>query len=109
MAILTQRKTWRRQRTSPAYNTCPLTPEEHANVRRVLGVLRVRLGTLKSVAEELNASISAIRKASMVRSKPTAGLALRVARYVDVPMEDVLSGAYPKPGACPMCGRCSND
>ena len=30
----------------------------------------------------------------------------REARLADVPIDDVLSGNFPKPGSCPMCGRC---
>ena len=34
----------------------------------------------------------------------SASMALRVARFLDVPMEDLLTGRY-RPGACPKCGH----
>ena len=37
--------------------------------------------------------------------RPGAALALYAARLLSVPVEDVLNGAFPKPGACPLCGR----
>lgn len=36
-----------------------------------------------------------------------AGLTLRLARLVSVPVDDLLSGRYPAPGACPYCGHTS--
>jgi len=38
----------------------------------------------------------------------TAGLALRVARFAEVSIDDLLGGKYVPPGACPYCGRGSD-
>ena len=37
--------------------------------------------------------------------KPSAGMAIRVARLARVSVFDVLGGVWPPEGACPHCGR----
>lgn len=39
------------------------------------------------------------------RKKISARLVLRMARFAEVPVEDLLTGKYPPPGVCPHCGR----
>ena len=104
--ILTEPKRWARPR-DPAKprRSSDLTPEEQANAKRALRLLRLRYGTMAKLAEALSANPETVREAASKRGRPSAGLALRAARLAGVPLEDVLSGAWPKQGSCPHCGR----
>lgn len=107
MAILRERKTWKKERQPRATDRLDrLTPEEEANVYAAMNVLRIRYGGMDGVAKAMGASKFAVQTAMQKGRRPTAGLALKAARLAGVPVEDVLTGAFPKPGACPMCGRC---
>jgi hypothetical protein len=104
--ILTEPKRWSRPRDqSKTRRSSDLTPEEQGHAKAALRVLRVRYGTARKLAEALAANFATVTTALSVAGKPSAGLALRAARVAGVPLEDVLSGAWPKPGSCPHCGR----
>lgn len=109
MAILRVKQTWKKQREPKARagteRVDSLSPEERANVIAALKVLRVRFGTWQAVADALKVTHKSVENAVSSKQKPSAGLAIRTARAAGVPVDDVLSGAFPKPGACPMCGR----
>jgi hypothetical protein len=106
MRVLTEQRTWRKPKGSVATRYTPdLTGDEHGNVRRALHVLRRRYGSWEALASALSTKYKTLTKAGSKASKPSVGLALRAARLVGVPLEDVLSGRWPKAGACPMCGR----
>jgi hypothetical protein len=108
MATLTHAKVWRRTRQTPApatSNANYLTVDEKANVRRAVKVLRTRLGSATALAEAMGVTSGVIQRACSSRGKVTAGLAIRAARVAGVPVDDVLTGAFPAPGACPHCGR----
>jgi hypothetical protein len=104
--ILSESKVWKKHR--PANETrraSDLTPDEQANVKRALQVLMARLGSGRKLAEATNCTLSVIRWWMSAPGKPSAGIALRAARLAGVPFEDLLSGAWPKAGSCPHCGR----
>lgn len=104
MTILTERKTWSRQRPqNETRHSSDLTPEEQTNARAALRFLRAKLGGI----EKLSAAMQAkpVTVAMALRRNLTAGIALRVARAAGVPLEEILAGHYPAPGACPHCGR----
>ena len=106
MAILRGPKTWTRPR--PATETrraSDLTPEEQANVKRALLVLRQRLGSLAELAVALRANRDTLKWYGSRRGRPTAGIALRAARLAGVAVEELLAGRWPVEGACPRCGR----
>lgn len=105
MPVLTQRETWKRPKTSARY-TPDLTPEEIDNVRRALKVLRTRFGGYAQLAEAMGAKVKTVETSVSRKSGPSVATALRAARVAGVPLEEILRGAWPKPGACPMCGRC---
>lgn len=109
MTVLRVKQTWKREKPAKKPGAArpieQLTPDEQTNVRKALRVLRTRYRTLLATAEALETSYGTIERVSRGRRKPTAGLAIRVARAAGVPVDDVLSGAFPEPGACPMCGR----
>jgi hypothetical protein len=104
--ILVTPKRWSRPRDpSKPRRSSDLTPDEQANARAALRVLRLRYGTTRKLAEALSANTTTIKAALAKRGKPTAGTALRAARLAGVPLESLLSGAWPPEGACPHCGR----
>ncbi len=102
MPILTERVTWRRPRKRRAPD---LTPEEQANVRAALRFLRVRFGGYPHLATAMGMKTKSLQQATMrVRRSLTAAMALRTAKIAGVAIADVLTGAFPEPGACVRCG-----
>jgi len=67
-----------------------------------LRFLRTRLGGGAKLGAAIKLGRKTVDKVSLGR-RPGAGLAIRAARLAGVPIEDVLSGAWPKAGACPRC------
>ena len=105
MAILREPKTWKEPR--PADQTrrsTDLTPEEAANVRMAIHVLRRRLGGYAQLATALRVKQATLQAYGSVKA-PSAAVAIRVARLAKVAVDDVLAGRWPVAGACPHCGR----
>jgi hypothetical protein len=106
MAVLTERKTWRRDR--PANETrrsSDLTPEEQKNVKAALRFLAKRHGTKRILAAAMGAAFATVATAMEPHRAVSAGIAIRAARVAGVLLEDVLAGRWPSAGACPYCGR----
>jgi hypothetical protein len=82
-----------------------LSQEERQHVKVALAFMLKRIGTWKAVADAMGLKKATVRLAASKRGGVTAGVALRAARAAGVPVEDILSGAFPKPGMCPHCGR----
>ena len=74
-------------------------------MRAAIAVLCVRFGSMAEVAQEAGIRTRTLYRLAAEDGHPTAGLALRVAELAGVPADDVLTGAFAKPGVCPMCGR----
>jgi predicted PP-loop superfamily ATPase len=109
MAILRERVTWKKPKdpTPRALERLDeLSPEQRANVRKAMDVMHIRFGGWPNVARAMKVGHKALVVAMKGPRKPTAVLAVRVAQLAGVTVDDVLTGAFPKPGACPMCGRC---
>ena len=108
MAILRERVTWQRSRpVRTEARPDALTPDERANVRAALKFLRQRVGGWPALAKAMGIKNETLQQIAMRRSRgPTAGIALRAARVAGVCAEQVLRGAWPPEGACPVCGRC---
>lgn len=102
MPVLRERVAWSRPK---ARRGPDLTPEEAQRVKATLTILKVRYGTWTAVAEAMHLKVATVKYAAERRGGVTAGVALRAARAAGVPVEDILSGAWPKPGMCPHCGR----
>lgn len=81
-----------------------LTAEEQANVRTALRFMRKRSGGWAPLARALRCTDSALLHVAGGKGVG-AGLAVRLARFAGVPVDDVLSGRFPAPGTCPHCGR----
>lgn len=106
MAVLTERKTWRRARPPGAdarRSACVLSPDEQANVRRALRFLAKRMGGWGKLARAMGSPKKTVYAA--LKRAVSPGVALGAARIAWEPVEALLSGAWPAPGACPHCGR----
>jgi hypothetical protein len=101
--ILDKRTSWRRADAKPCRSD--LTTEEQDHVRRALRVLSARVGGMPLLAKAMGVNYGRLAWAMGKTGKPGAALALYAARLAHVPMEDLLAGAWPKPGACPTCGQ----
>jgi hypothetical protein len=85
-----------------------LTKEEQANVRAALRFLHARCGTWLATAKALHAHVPTLRRVAKDRTvSPT--MAVRVARFAGVGVDDVLTGKFPPPGMCPHCGALPDD
>jgi hypothetical protein len=80
-------------------NALGLSPKEAANVRAAARFLRARMGGWRNVAKALHVSTTTARRA------PTPILAFRLAKLVEVGVDDVLTGKYPPAGTCAHCGH----
>jgi hypothetical protein len=80
-------------------------PEEEERVRAGLDVLRIRYGNWKHVADALKTHVSSITRTIGPKGRVTPAFAMRIARLLGVPLGDVLSGAFPRAGQCPLCGH----
>jgi hypothetical protein len=94
---------WRRSDARPPRHE--LTADEQTNVRAALRVLRTRFGGTAALATVLGVTHSRLAWSMSKNGHPGAALALYAARLASVPVEDVLTGAFPPPNACPLCGR----
>lgn len=102
MAILRKLTSWSKPR---ALRGPDLSAEERDRVRAALAVLHVRFGTLPALASQMGLKAATVKYAVNKRGGVSVGVALRTARAAGVPLESILSGAWPKPGMCPNCGR----
>lgn len=107
MKILKARVAWTKPRIARVKQSADrLTEEEAANVRRAIRQLQRRYGSLKVLSVEMGLKPGSLSQAMTKKGRrPTAGYAVRAARIARVSVADVLSGAWPKEGACPHCGR----
>lgn len=82
-----------------------LTAEEQDNVRAALRFLHAKSGTWPNVAKALRAHVVGLRTTARGARTATASLAVRVARFAGVSVDDVLTGRFPPAGVCPHCGQ----
>jgi hypothetical protein len=82
-----------------------LSPEEAGCVKTALAFLAKRHATWDGLAKAMGLKKHTIHYAGSKRGGVSGGVAIRTARAAGVPVEDVLSGAFPRPGVCPHCGR----
>lgn len=105
MAILTERKTWTKPR-APTYRrrSTDLTYEEQAHLVAALRVLARMHGSITKMEAAVGVTKGIARKAINGTCRPTAGLAVRVARVVGTSVGELLVGAWPAAGCCRRCG-----
>lgn len=63
---------------------------------------------LLAVAKALRGSPLTFRRVA-AGSGANASLAVRVARFAGVGVDDVLAGRFPPPGTCPHCGHADHN
>jgi hypothetical protein len=102
MPVLREPVAWRRPRATRGPE---LTEDERKHVKAALAFLKRRHGTWMALARAMGLKVATVVYAAGKRGGVSAGVALRAARAAGVPMEDVLSGEWPRPGMCPYCGR----
>jgi hypothetical protein len=83
-----------------------LTAQEQGHVRTALRYLHARSGTWLLVAKIVGGvKESTVSRVAQGHKAASSDVAVRVARAVKVAVDDVLSGRFPAPGACPHCGQ----
>lgn len=86
-----------------------LTNKEQKAVRTALRFLRLRVGAWKPLGKALGYSEEGVRKAAAGQHSVTPTLALRVARFAGVGMDDLLAGKWLLGRVCPHCGHPPDD
>jgi hypothetical protein len=86
-----------------------LTDKEQKAVRTALRFLRLRMGAWAPLAKALRYEYDSVQKVAAGKKAVTPALALRVARLVDVGMDELLAGQWISPRTCPHCGRPPED
>ena len=82
-----------------------MTSDEQKNVRTALRFLRARCGGWEPLAKLLGMKACTAGHVAAGRKGVSARLAFRIARIAKVGVDDVLTGRFPAPGACPHCGH----
>jgi len=83
-----------------------LTAQEETHIRTALRFLHTRCGTWELASKTLGmATSSSVAKMAQGHMAPSPGMAVRIARVVKVPVDDILGGRFPERGACPHCGQ----
>lgn len=83
-----------------------LDEKEQNHVRTALRYLRNRVGTWATVAKAVHSTQDTLQHTVCLHGRPvSASMALRVARVLDVPIDDLLAGRFLPTGACPKCGH----
>jgi hypothetical protein len=109
MTILKERQVWKRPKPEPP-KVCKtrlgvLSDEQEEGVRRALGALKIRYGSLNALARSIRVDPTYLNLMFNGRRKVHPGLAICAAQVAGVPVDDVLTGKFPAEGACPYCGR----
>ena len=108
MTILRERKVWRRA-PSPVRRdfekTWQLNETERANVLAAMVVMRARLGGWARLARAMGIHKKCVSRVVTGETKPSAGIAVRVASVARVSVGRVLSGEFARLGQCFACGQ----
>jgi len=82
-----------------------LTAKEQSNVRSALHFLRRRCGGWKVLAKAITFKATTLSAIACGDKGVSERLAVRIAKFACVGVDDVLCGRFPAPGTCPMCGQ----
>jgi len=74
-------------------------------VRAALRFLRLRCGSWATLALALRLKDTTLVNIANGHKPVTATLAVRIAKFAKVGVDDVLTGRFPAPGTCPHCGH----
>ena len=86
-----------------------LTEKEQRHVRTALRFLRLRVGTWAPLAKALRYELDTIQRVATSKRPVTPVLALRVARFAGVGIDELLAGQWPSSRVCPHCGHPPED
>jgi hypothetical protein len=88
-----------------------LTAREQKAVRTALRFLRLRVGAWGPLAKALRYEWDSIQKVATGKRAvtPALALALRVARFAGVTMDELLAGQWLSVRVCPHCGHPPED
>ena len=86
-----------------------LTAREQKAVRTALRFLRLRVGAWGPLAKALRCEWDSIQKVATGKRAVTPALALRVARFAVIPMDELLAGQWLSARVCPHCGHPPDD
>ena len=86
-----------------------LTDKEQRHVRTALRFLRLRVGAWAPLAKALRYEMDSVQKVATGKKAATPALALCVARFVGVPIDELLAGQWLSPRVCPHCGHPPDD
>ena len=94
--MLSERQVWKKVKEQPknrlhVEKINKLFPEQVANVRIALKVLKIRYGSLQKLAELMHVTLGSLTR--VLAAEPNAGLALRIAQVAGVPVDDILAGS----------------
>jgi plasmid maintenance system antidote protein VapI len=87
--------------------TGDFTAKEVAHVRAALRFLRLRCGSWATLAPALRFNETTLSNIAGGHKPVTAALAVRIAKFAKVGVDDVLTGKFPQPGVCAHCGHVS--
>ena len=87
-----------------AITTTDLTLVEQERVRNALHYLHVQFRQWKLLAKVMHFDETTLIHVANGRRSVSVLLAFRIAKIVKMPLEAVLAGKFPEPGACPRCG-----
>lgn len=85
--------------------TGDFTAKEVAHTRAALRFLRLRCGSWSTLARALRYNNMTVSNVANGQKPVTATLAVRIAKFANVGVDDVLTGRFPAPGTCPHCGH----
>ena len=86
-----------------------LTDKEQRAVRTALRFLRIRVGAWKPLVKALRYEYDSIQKVAAGKKAVTPALALRIARFAGIAMDELLAGQWLSPRVCPHCGHPPED
>jgi hypothetical protein len=87
--------------------TTDLTTKQETTVRAALRFLRLRCGGWGPLAAAIGFKDTSLSAMATGHKSVTPKLTFRIARFAKVGVEDVLTGRFPGPTTCPMCGHVS--
>ena len=77
--------------------------EEQEHVRNALYFLRAKFGSWQPLARALHFEEQTLMQCANGTRGIAANMAFRVARFVNVAIDQLLVGSFPEPGVCPRC------
>lgn len=105
MTILRTKVTWSRGPLALPPLRPTLTATERTNARAAIRQLWRRFGSWTALAAVMGVRADTLRRLGVGDRAFAAAYALAAARVAGVHVEAILTGEWPRPGACPHCGR----